>query len=107
MPFDPEDYVSPAVARGMRRGWLDMTQDAWAFVLQVHKMTVSKWERGEAAIPDRCQPWLQLLRNSGKPPRHYVDRAETEARRHFQDPRALTDFWRAVGRSTARDYTRG
>lgn len=53
-------YVTPTHAAQLRNHYR-LTQAEFAWALQVHPMTVSKWERGIKAIPARCQPWLELL----------------------------------------------
>lgn len=96
MPFDPSQYVSPRAAKMLRVGAFQMTQRGWAFVLQVHPITVSKWERGESAIPDRCQPWLQAAARSGGASIRVRELADMEARRHYPAPAVLVEFWKQV-----------
>lgn len=64
-------YTTPASARRIRDSY-SMNQVEFAWILQVHPMTVSKWERGIKAIPARAQPWLSLLINH-RPARHVIE----------------------------------
>lgn len=61
MPSVPGNRVA-----ALRRSY-GLTQGGLAFVLGVHPMTVSKWERGQAIVTSRTQPWLQLLQRAAVP----------------------------------------
>ena len=78
-----------------------LSQRELAAVLGVHKMSVSKWERGAAAPPDRVLPWLGLLQHAaapGQPPKLqpsvHAKLASTET-----DPWVVLLFWEKVFRS--------
>ena len=64
-------YTTPASAKRIREAY-SMNQVEFAWILQVHPMTVSKWERGIKAIPVRSQPWLSVLINH-RPARHIIE----------------------------------
>jgi DNA-binding transcriptional regulator YiaG len=53
------------------RDALGLTQTAMAQRLGVHQMTVSKWERGLAAISNPVEQLIRLWVKAGKPRRKH------------------------------------
>jgi DNA-binding transcriptional regulator YiaG len=62
--------VTPEQFKGARDA-LGLTQTAMAQRLGVHPMTVSKWERGLAAIPIPVEKLISLWVKAGKPRRKH------------------------------------
>ena len=92
--------------RGLRKDW-GVTQEEWAFLLGVHPMTISKWER-EQAIPTAFQlDMLQVLQDVTPTHREQWSQKRAGAKAGLRkaaalygkathDPLQRADFWRAV-----------